>query len=268
MFLNNSLTADESSFDVFEGMTAISALIRSISNKTSDRAIIRVLYTEPTTQKKQRELSYLKRMSETVSFELERVEREQLDSMVSGTTHGGFVAICTKRHFPPLLGTELFPDNNVSKNSFFVLLEGIEDPYNFGYSVRALYSLGADGMILPPRNWFELSGTVARSSAGCSELASIYISEPEDAVRYFRERGFFVICAGIRDSIPVDEYDFGKPTLLVVGGEKRGISRKLMDMCDMAVRIEYGTDFLGSLPTASAVSVIAYEAFRQKKNSI
>lgn len=261
MPLNNSLSADDTSLDVFEGMTAISALIKSISNGTSDRTIIRIMYAEPTTNKKQRELSFLKKMADVMSFELIEADRSQLDDIASGTTHGGFIALCTKRCFPSLSDVELFPEDN----SLFVLMEGIEDPYNFGYSVRSLYSLGADGIILPPRNWLELSGTVARSSAGCSELAPIYISEPEDAVKYFRERGCSVICAGIRDSIPVQEYDFKKPTLLIVGGEKRGISRKLTDMCDKTIRIEYGREFMGSLPTVSAVSVIAYEAFRQKR---
>lgn len=260
MTLNNSLLADETSLDIFEGMTAISALIKSVGSGTSDRTVVRIMYAEPTSSKKQRELSFLRKMSSILSFELIEVERSRLDELASGTTHGGFIALCTKRSFPNLAESEILPD----KGSLFVLLEGIEDPYNFGYSVRSLYSLGADGIILPPRNWLELSGTVARSSAGCSELAPIYISEPEAAVEYFRKHGCSIICAGIRDSIPTQEYDFSKPTLLIVGGEKRGISRKLTDMCDETVRIEYAREFMGSLPTAAAVSVIAYEAFRQK----
>ena len=101
------------------------------------------------------------------------------------------------------------------------MIEGIEDPYNFGYSVRSLYAAGADGIILPERNWMEFSGTVARCSAGTSELADLFVSDPYEAVKLFKENGFQIVCAGIRDSVPVYEYDFTKPCLLVVGGEKR-----------------------------------------------
>ncbi len=32
------------------------------------------------------------------------------------------------------------------------MLEGIEDPYNFGYAVRSLYAAGADAIVLSPQS--------------------------------------------------------------------------------------------------------------------
>jgi len=263
MLHKNIFDYDPQNVDIFEGMTSISAVINSINSGSSNRKIISVLYDCAKEVKKSRELSFLKIMSEKLSFELIQTEGSVLDSIASGNTHGGIIAICEKRSFPSLSGLKLFPE----ENSFFVLLEGIEDPYNFGYSVRSLYASGADGIILPPRNWLELSSTVARSSAGSSELANIYISDPVEAVNFFKENGFSIMCAGIRDSVSLYEADFTKPTLLIIGGEKRGISRKLLDMCDITVRIDYGREFKGSLPTASAVSVIAFEAQRQRRDA-
>jgi 23S rRNA (guanosine2251-2'-O)-methyltransferase len=54
-----------------------------------------------------------------------------------------------------------------------------------------------------------------------------------------------------------------KPILLVIGGEKRGISRTILDMADQIVRIDYGRTFNGSLSAASAATVIAFEVLRQ-----
>ena len=154
--------------------------------------------------------------------------------------------------------------NKLSSSGFFALIEGIEDPYNFGYSIRSLYASGVDGIILPPRNWMEYSGTVARSSAGTSELADIFVCDPLSAVNTFKDHGFKVVCASIRDSVSIYDFDFTTPILLVIGGEKRGISRKLLDLSDTNVRIDYGREFMGSLPSASAVSVISFEIARQK----
>ncbi len=253
--------SDNLDFDIFEGMTSISALIKSIREGYSDRIIAEILYDETRIKQKARELHFLRAVSEELHYILKPVEPTLIDEMTSGNTHGGIIALCSKRQFPVL------DDNFLTNGSFYVLIEGIEDPYNFGYSVRSLYAAGVDGIILPPRNWMDLSGTVARTSAGTSELAKICISDPVEAVQYCKKHDIEVVCAGIRDSVSLYEHSFQKPILLVVGGEKRGISRKILELCDVTVRIEYGREFMGSLPTASAVSVIAFEIARQRRFS-
>ena len=56
-----------------------------------------------------------------------------------------------------------------------------------------------------------------------------------------------------------------KPILLVVGGEKRGISSEMLAEADQIVRIDYGRDFRGSLSAASAATVMAFEILRQNR---
>jgi tRNA G18 (ribose-2'-O)-methylase SpoU len=46
---------------------------------------------------------------------------------------------------------------------------------------------------------------------------------------------------------------------VVVGGEKRGISRAILEMSDQNIRIGYGRDFSGSLPTSESAAIIAFE---------
>ena len=252
---------DIEKFDIFEGMTSISAVIKSIRDNSSDRVIDTVYFDKSRAAKKSHELKFLEHASIDLGFKLTDADTEFIDSMVSGNTHGGFVMLCLKRSFPNL------DVNFLTNGNFYALIEGIEDPYNFGYSVRSLYAAGIDGIVLPERNWMEFSSTVARSSAGTSELANIAISDPFDAVNLFKNNGFEIVCAGIRDSVSLCDYDFSKPTLLVIGGEKRGISRRILDVSDVTVRIPYGRDFMGSLPSASAVSVMAFE-ISGKKNKL
>lgn len=256
-----NLALELDKYDIFEGMTSISAVIKSISQSLSDRKIIAVLYDSEREDKKSRELSFIKRCSSDMGFDMIPVSRETLSELSSGDTHGGIIAISSKRSFSADFV------NKLTNTSFYALIDGIEDPYNFAYSIRSLYAAGVDGIILPPRNWMDYSGTVARSSAGTSELASIYVCDTLDAVKKFKDAGFKIVCASIRDSVSIYEYDFTSPTLLIVGGEKRGISRKLLELSDANVRIEYGRDFMGSLPSASAVSVIAFEIARQKASA-
>ena len=251
---------DPQAFDYFEGMTSISAVIKSIKNGDSDRQIFKVLYDKERAKQKFRELRFLENSAKELGFQLVPVDIAEIDDLTSGNTHGGFVAVCSKRKFPSL------NVNILTNGNFYVLIEGIEDPYNFGYSIRSLYAAGVDGIVLPPRNWMEFSSTVARSSAGTSELSKICISDSFEAVKLFKDNGFEIICAGIRDSVSLYDHSFTKPLLLVIGGEKRGISRKILDLADTTVRIDYGREFMGSLPSASAVSVIAFEIARQRRN--
>ena len=93
----------------------------------------------------------------------------------------------------------------------------------------------------------------------------MFTADAEDVVSCFRAAGYQILCAGIRDSVSLFEASFSFPLLLVVGGEKRGISRKMLEQADAIVRIDYGREFRGSLSAASAATVMAFELFRQNK---
>ena len=246
------------SYDIFEGMTSISAVIKSITQNISDRKIIKIIYDRSRAEQKSRELKFLSHKAKELHFPLLAVDGDEINDICSGTTHGGIVAICSKRSFPEL------NVNFLTNGSFFVLIDGIEDPYNFGYSVRSLYAAGVDGIVLPERNWMEFAGTVSRSSAGTSELIGMCFSDTLEAVKFFKDKGFEIVCAGIRDSVSLYEHDFKNPILLVVGGEKRGISSRILQLSDVNVRIDYAREFMGSLPSASAISVIAFEIAHQR----
>ena len=248
--------------DLFEGMTAISAVLDPSIAAHNDRRVITVLVDKTRTDKKSRELGFLRHRAEELGFEIQAVHPDDLDNLTSGKTHGGIVAVCSDRTIPRLADSM----DTIREDGFYVFLEGIEDPYNFGYSLRSLYAAGVTGVVLPPRNWMNAAGVVARASAGCSELFPLYTADAEEAVNLFRQRGYQVLCAGIRDSVSVFDESFPYPILLVIGGEKRGISRKILEMADQIVRIDYGRSFRGSLSAASAATVMAFEIFRQNKS--
>ena len=59
--------------------------------------------------------------------------------------------------------------------------------------------------------------------------------------------------------------DVKTPVLLVVGGEKRGITRAVLSECDGVVCLDYGRRFGAALSAASAASILAFEIFRQNR---
>lgn len=244
--------------NIFEGMTSISALLNSPAE--NDRVIETVWIDSQKRKSKASEIGFLVAKSKELGFKIEFVSKEQIDEISVGNSHGGILAFCTDRNIPVLTADLIAP------NSFYVYLEGVEDPYNFGYTIRSLYAAGVTGVVMPPRNWMDAAGVVARSSAGTSELMPLFVAEAETAIDLFRNADYQVLCAGIRDSVSIYEENFPYPILLVIGGEKRGISRAVLDKADRIVRIDYGRSFRGSLSAASAATVMAFEIFRQNQS--
>lgn len=242
---------------IFEGMTSISAVIESILSGASDRRILEVWFDHARLYKKQRELGFLKAKSKELNFPIHEVDSATLDHLTAGTTHGGFAMRTTMRTYSPADGTVLH------EKGFFVMLDGIEDPYNFGYSVRSLYAAGVDGILLPERNWMTAAGTVARSSAGTSEKIDIRIvHSAEDTIAAFKSAGYQVLAAEIKNSESLYHTDLRLPLLFIIGGEKRGISGSILSLCDRNVRIDYGRTFRGSLSAAATAAVIGFEVMR------
>lgn len=260
--MNKSL---DNNFTVFEGMTSISAVIRSLKSTLTDpnfkydRQIHAVLFDRNKLNSKKREYKFLNYASKDIGFELRLCETDEIDRFANGNTHGGIIALCGDRTISQLTV------DNITDCGFYALIEGVEDPYNFGYSIRSLYAAGADGIILTPRNWMSAAGMVAKASAGTSELLPMYCSDSASVGELFHTKNYRIIAAGIRDSVSFSEANLKKPLLLIIGGEKRGISRVLLNHVDTTVRIDYAREFKGSLPTASAVSVLAFEVLRQNQ---
>ena len=243
---------------VFEGMTSIRAIIKSIDNGTNDRKIEKILFDKDRLQKISKEVGYFKAVSSKYGFELIESTAEELEKITLGTSHGGIVAITSVRKIADLSAIDSLPERG-----FYAMIQGIEDPYNFGYSLRSLYAVGADGIILPPRNWMSAAGVVCRSSAGASELFTMYEGDPVEAVELFKKNGYTIVCAEEDTDNILGKCALPLPILLIVGGEKRGISRAVLDLADVKVKIDYGREFKASLSAASATTMFAYEIMRQ-----
>ncbi len=245
--------------NIFEGMPSISAVIKSIESGLSDRKILSVYVDRQKIKSKAKEITFLKRKAISLSFNVVFTESENINLLTIGNTHGGIIAECTSRTTP------LLTPDKIIQNGVYYMLDGIEDPYNFGNAIRSLYASGADGLILEERNWLSAAGTVARASAGASEILPSFVCNTTHAIKMFKENGYRVACAGIRDSISLFEADLSKPLLLILGGEKRGISRSVLELADEIIRIDYGTDFNGSLSASASAAVFAFEILRYNK---
>ena len=244
--------------NVFEGMTSISALLNT-SPAVNDRKISEIWIDQSKQKVKAAEIGFLKAKANELDFAIRFVTAEEIESSSIGSSHGGILAFCSDRTIPTLA------EELIEKDGFYVYLEGVEDPYNFGNAIRSLYAAGVTGVVVPERNWMSAAGVVARASAGASERMQILSADGDRLIEVFRATSYRILCAGIRDSVSLYEEHFPFPILLVIGGEKRGISRNILQKADQIVRIDYGREFRGSLSASASAAVMAFEIMRQNQ---
>ena len=247
---------------LFEGIVSVRAVIKAMAEEKNGgrpaRKIEHLYYDRDKTASK--EYAWLFHRSEEFGFPIETVSREVIDASAAGTSHGGILAWCGERRFPIIDAKSLPP------KGLFFMIDGIEDPYNYGYALRSLWAAGADGVILSPRSWMSAAGAVCRASAGASELMPMYRCPDDDelsALKTVKRAGYRIIGADTANSISVYDADLGRPLLMIVGGEKRGIRKSLYPLIDLVVRLDYGRDFDMALSAASAASILAFEVLRQ-----
>ncbi len=242
---------------IFEGITSVSAVINAAKKNKSRREIISVYFDQNKIKKERGRYLFLKSAAEELGFDLKIATSDEINALSSGKTHGGILAEVSPATYKD------FTANDINPQGFAAIIEGVEDPYSLGYSLRALYACGCDTVILPRHLPAASDSILCKASAGASELLNIFKGDVVEIASDFKDKGYTVACAAIPDSLTCYEADLTLPILLVIGGEKRGISSSLLSMKDLNVRIPYGREFLGSLSTASAVSILAYEILRQ-----
>jgi 23S rRNA (guanosine2251-2'-O)-methyltransferase len=208
-----------------------------------------------------RRLARLRQLADAAGVPLQLVNEEFIAARVSGQSHGGVVAAVGPRRFVTL--AELIVGK---ERPFVVMLDGIEDPFNFGQALRSLYAAGAAGVVVRPRNWFTAAGVVARASAGVSELMPIAIAETaETAAHFFRQAGLKIAATSSQQAISLYEADLRVPLFLLLGGEKRGITRSFMTQADLILQIPYDQpSFQHSLGVVASAAIVAFEVRRQR----
>jgi 23S rRNA (guanosine2251-2'-O)-methyltransferase len=209
-----------------------------------------------------RRLGRLRALARERGVTIEPVAPEIIDDLASGRTHGGVIGLVgsrRERSVPKLIG-------EVGEGSLLVMLDGIEDPFNYGQAVRALYAAGVDGL-LTRRSWETALTTVTRASAGATELIpTASTPDAETAAHAARAAGMRVACAvSDRQAIELHDADLTGGVFLLIGGERRGVTRSFIDQADLRLRIDYGREGAPDLGAATAAAIIGFEALRQRR---
>lgn len=155
------------------------------------------------------------------------------------------------------------------RNSSVVILDGIEDPHNFGAIIRSCVCAGIEGIIIPSRRNVQVNSIVEKTSAGAiNHIPIIKVNSLVNAIQRLKEKDWWIIAtdASAKDNyydIKYDDMNFA----LIMGAEHAGVSKSLLKMSDFSVKIPMMKDF-NSLNVSNATSVIIFEALKQKLSNV
>lgn len=178
--------------------------------------------------------------------------RDALDRLSRSAAHQGVVAVGGERKYGDL---DDIPDGA----QLVVVLDGIEDPHNLGAIIRTAHAAGAAALAIPERRAAGLTETAAKAAAGALEyLPIVRIGNVGQALDKLKKRGFWIYGLDERGDRLYNEVDWNVPTVLVAGGEGKGMHQHVRERCDVVVRIPMAGE-ISSLNVSVATGVVLFE---------
>ncbi|MFG0332955.1 MAG: TrmH family RNA methyltransferase [Maioricimonas sp. JB049] len=208
-------------------------------------------------------LADVQQLARAASIPVHEAEAADLHARCGTSEHQGLLARMPAfpyRSFDSLLEQDL-------STCRLAVLDGVQDPFNFGAIIRSADVLAMDGILVGTRRQCDVTAQVVRSSAGGVCHLPLYRADDlPAAVAALQQRG--VVAAGASEAAVVDaeQFNFSRPIAVSIGNEGVGISRALQEQCDALVGIPQ-QGHVGSLNAAVAASLLFYEVGRQRRQA-
>ncbi|MFA5787719.1 MAG: 23S rRNA (guanosine(2251)-2'-O)-methyltransferase RlmB, partial [Actinomycetota bacterium] len=195
---------------------------------------------------------------------VEHHPRSYFDARAATPVHQGIMALASAYVYATL--KELLAIPMVTGQApFFLVLDGITDPHNFGALLRSAEAAGVHGVIAQSRRSAPLGPTVAKASAGAVEhLPVASVVNLCRALEEIKAAGVWAV--GLDASAPNDLFSFelaDEPVAIVVGSEGAGLSRLVREACEVVVRIPMAGK-VSSLNASVAGALALFEVRRRR----
>ena len=190
------------------------------------------------------------------------VEKQYMDKHANTQSHQGVVAYASAYEYSELEDV-IFRAKTRQEDLFIIILDGIEDPQNLGAIIRTADAAGAHGVIIPKRRAVGLTATTIKASAGAVEhVPVVRVSNLVQCMKQLKDLGVWVAAAHMEGS-NYFQTDLKGNMALVIGSEGKGISKLVLENCDLKVKMPMKGK-ITSLNASAAAAVLMYDIVRQR----
>jgi len=190
--------------------------------------------------------------------ELKAVNEEYLVSRLGKSNHQGVLAEVLPFEYYSL--DSIIHRIKGSKPASILMLAHLEDPGNFGAILRSSAAFGIDGVIIPNVRSVSVNATVAKTSAGTLGLVPVVrIANLRNALIELKKEDLWAVGTDADAKCDLMEIDFPSRSVIVMGGESKGVPPLLLKECDFVVRIKISSD-VESLNVSAATAIMLHRA--------
>jgi 23S rRNA (guanosine2251-2'-O)-methyltransferase len=183
---------------------------------------------------------------------------EELERLCGSPDHQGVVAEVDPYPYGD-------PSGMLRKDgALLIALDQVQDPRNLGAVCRSAEFAGAAGVVIPERRSVAVTPVVCKTSAGAVEHIEVaHVRNLADWLAEAKEAGFWIWGAEADAKQAPWQTDLDGPTVLVLGGEGKGLRPRVAAACDGLVALPQRGQ-VESLNVSAAATALLFEALRQR----
>lgn len=147
---------------------------------------------------------------------------------------------------------------------FFLVLDLIEDPRNFGAILRVADAAGVHGVVFQSHRSAGITPIVSKASAGALEYVNLAeVVNIKHVIDKMKKLNIAIVGAEAGSELTPWKIDMKGPMAFVIGSEGQGLRKTVREMCDFVVSLPMRGK-VNSLNVSVATGILAYEVIRQR----
>ena len=187
--------------------------------------------------------------------------KKTLSDMTNGAVHQGFVLRVSDFAYAEL--DTILAKAEQEDNPLILILDGLNDPHNFGSILCTADATNVTGIIIPKHRAVGVTPVVAKTSTGAVEHVPIArVTNLSQTLDKLKEANFWIFGTDMNGT-PSHKWNTAGKLALIIGNEGKGISANIKKQVDEMITIPMA-GHVQSLNASVAAAILMYEVFRNK----
>lgn len=243
--------------EVFFGIHAVQELLKS------DQALQKVNKVYLQKNLHSGSLTRINQRAQALHLVVQAVPKNKLDDLSDHGNHQGVVVTVSPFAYVEL-DTLLEQLHANQQEPFFLILDNLNDPRNFGSILRTADAVGVNGVIIPKRRASGVTGLVAKTATGAIEhLPIVRVTNLVQTIQQLKAAGIWIFGTDMTGT-DYRHWNAQGPIALVIGNEGKGLSTLVKQQVDQMLTIPM-IGHVQSLNASVAAGILLYQAFTSRK---
>jgi 23S rRNA (guanosine2251-2'-O)-methyltransferase len=189
--------------------------------------------------------------------------RESLERLTKGGVHQNVAGFIKETPYTDIEGILCHRGKEETK-ALILILDGIQDPQNFGSLIRTASGCGAHGIIISKDRSVGITPVVVKASAGAAaHLPIARVVNLANTIESLKKEGIWIYGASGEAGDLIYQLDLNIDLAIVIGAEGKGIRPLVKKKCDRLFSIPMNGP-VSSFNASVSGGMILYEVMRQR----